>query len=151
MRESLTLLDLSDREFLLILDEHGDADGWTDSLEVAQALELKHRHSASSRLSWLSRAEHPLVEREHLRDDHGNLRYHRDGRIRHSQRWRLTDVGHAFAYGHLKAQTRNSLDRLDDVVLLEVTQIVADRARRDPTAKWLLNRQWRYGINRNGR
>lgn len=148
-RESLTILDLSDREFLLILDECGDADGWADSLAIANALDLEHRHSASSRLSWLARVGN-LAEREHERDEHGNLRYRRSGKPFYTQRWRLTELGRAYAYGRLKARQRETLERIDDVAMLEVTRFVTDRARRDPAAKWLMNREWRYGLARNG-
>jgi hypothetical protein len=149
MRESLTILDLSDREFLLIVDEVADADGWADSLAIAQALELEHRHSASSRLSWLSRTAE-LCEREHRRDEHGNLRWHKSGKPMHTQRWKLTELGRAYAYGRLKARQREALDRIDDMALLEVTNLITERARRDPAAKWLMNRQWRYGLAQNG-
>jgi predicted transcriptional regulator len=76
-REHLTLLDLSDREFLLVVMDASDGDGWADSQDIANLLDVERRN-ASSRLSWLVRWG--VVEREHKRDESGNLRYHRDGK-----------------------------------------------------------------------
>ena len=35
--ERLTIDDMSDREFLLVLHDQRDADGWTDSEQIAAA------------------------------------------------------------------------------------------------------------------
>jgi hypothetical protein len=143
-RESLTLLDLSDREFLLIVEDAYDADGWADSFEVARRCDLKERRSAAIRLSWLWR--NGVVEREHKRDESGNIRYHRNGRVMHSQRWRLTEIGRAYAHGALKARTQQALDKVDDAAMLELTRYVTGRLRTgDPAARWMVNREWRYG------
>jgi hypothetical protein len=149
-RETLTLLDLSDREFLLIVEDAYDADGWADSYEVARRCDLTERRSAAVRLSWLARSG--VAEREHARDEGGNLRYHRNGKVMHTQRWRLTDLGHAIAHGSIKAKQQRALDGIEDAALLELTSYVTDRLRHDPAAQWLAKRQWRYGTeNRTGR
>jgi hypothetical protein len=142
-RERLTLLDYSDREFLLLLDEIADGDGYADSLELATRLDLEHRRSASQRLAWLARWG--AVEKEHARDHAGNIRYHRDGKPMHTQRWRLTDAGHALAYGTINARQRQSLDRLGDDQLIEVTRWLTGRTRGTGMATKLALREWRYG------
>jgi hypothetical protein len=48
-REHLTLLDLSDREFLLVVLDCEQEDGWTDSQDVANALDVARRGSRSTR------------------------------------------------------------------------------------------------------
>jgi len=141
-REHLTILDFSDREFLLLLDDVCDGDGYADSLQLADRLDLTKRHSASQRLSWLSRWG--AVEREHKRDASGNIVYHQDGRPMHTQRWRMTDFGRAIAYGKLKAGQRKSLEGLDDTQLIEVTRYISQRTREGSFAH-MAKREWRYG------
>lgn len=144
-REHLTLLDYSDREFLLLLTDVADEDGYADSLALADRLDLAERRSAAQRLSWLARWG--AVEREHARDHAGNIKYHRDGRIMHTQRWRLTDIGHAIAVGKLKAGQQRSLDGLRDDQLIEVTRWLTSRTRGDSgaTVGKLALREWKYG------
>lgn len=148
--EHLTLLDLSDREFLLIVAEVAEADGWTDSLDVANRLDLINRRLASSRLSWLAR--HGIVEREHKRDVNGNIYVTRGGKTVYTQRWRLTDLGYAYAHGALKARTQQALDRVGDEALIELTRYVTDRIKAGgEDMRWMARRQWRYGTeHRNG-
>lgn len=144
--EHLTIEDMSDREFLLVLDDHADEDGWTDSQTIADALDLAERRVASSRLSWLRRWG--AVEREVERDEAGNIRVRRNGQTFYTQRWRLTDVGAALAHGHLLARQQQSLERLEDAQMLEVTRWVTERARRvNGTAGKLMAREWRYGMS----
>jgi hypothetical protein len=142
-REHLTLLDYSDREFLLLAIDVADPDGWFDSQALSDVLDLEHRRSASQRLSWLARWG--AVEREHARDHTGNLKYHRDGRIMHSQRWRLTDAGLALANGRIKARQQQVLDRLGDEQLLDLTRWLTGRTRDGGMATRLALREWRHG------
>jgi hypothetical protein len=142
-RERLTLLDYSDREFLLLLEDVAEADGWADSEELAVRLDLKTRRSAAQRLSWLARWG--AVEKEHARDHTGNLRYHRDGKPMYTQRWRLTDAGRALAYGEIKARQRQALDRFGDEQLLELTRWLTGRTRDGGMATKLALREWKHG------
>jgi hypothetical protein len=142
MRDRLTLLDFSDREFLLIVHESADGDGWTDSESVRLALDLKERRNASSRLAWLARWG--AVEREEARDDHGTIRTRRNGKIVYTQRWRLTDAGHALAFGSLRAKQQQSLDRIDDTQLLEVTRWLSQRTRNGGITTKLALREWKH-------
>lgn len=148
-RETLTLLDYSDREFLLLCMDVAaeiDDDGYFDSQAIADQLDLEHRRTASSRLSWLARWG--AVEREHLRDPHTNaIRYHRDGRAMTTQRWRLTALGVGVASGRLKAGQRKTLDGLSDEQLIEVTRWLSERTRNGSGGgvSRLALREWRHG------
>lgn len=150
-REHLTLLDLSDREFLLVVMDCADEDGWTESQDVANVLDLKSRGSASSRLSWLARWG--VVEREHARDEHGQIRYHRDGKAMTTQRWRLTPVGVDMATGKLRKSQENALAGARDAEVMMLARTLAQRQRSMPFAVGkLMTREWRWGVegHRNG-
>lgn len=140
-RASLRLIDLSDREFLLILadliEEGGE--GWVDSADIAIRLDLTERKVASSRLSWLARWG--AVEREHRQDDRGNIRYHRNGKVMHTQRWRLTSIGWQLASGDIRKGTRAALEKADDGQMLLITRWLATRESGATTQK-LMSREW---------
>lgn len=144
--EHLTIFDFSDREFLLVVRDVADPDGWAEAADVAERLDVVDKRSASSRLSWMRR--YGAVEREHERDEHGGLLYHRDGKPRHTQRWRLTDAGRALALGKLTKGQQGSLDRLDDGALLMAARFLSGRTRGDTTTARLVQREWRHGIGR---
>jgi hypothetical protein len=142
--DRLRIEDYSDREFLLIVADLADEDGWTDSQAVAIQMDLKRRAIASSRLSWLRR--YGAVEREHKADEDGNIRYHRDGRVMHTQRWRLTEIGQAIAFGRLRKSDETALARLKDDQMLLVTRWLTKRTGAgDSTVGRLVAREWRYG------
>lgn len=144
-RESLTLLDYSDREFLLLCMDVAEDDGYFDSQVLADQLDLSHKRAASSRLSWLARWE--AVEREHARDHTGAIRYHRDGKVMTTQRWRLTPLGVGVASGTLKAGQRKSLEGLHDDQLIEVTRWLSERTRNGSAGgvNKLALREWKHG------
>jgi hypothetical protein len=87
-RESLTILDYSDREFLLLVVDCYDGDGWAAAKVIGKRLNLVHHRSASSRLSWLTRFG--AVEREYKRREDGELHLTPSGNLVPTQRWRLT-------------------------------------------------------------
>jgi hypothetical protein len=143
--DSLKIEDFSDREFLLIvadvITESGE--GWADSDEVARRMDLASRRLASSRLAWLRR--YGAVEREHVRDEHGNIRYHRNGKPMHTQRWRLTSVGEAVAFGKLRKKDETALGSMGDEQMLLVTRWLTERTAGDESMGKLVSREWRYG------
>ena len=150
--EHLRIEEFSDREFLLVMADVADADGWTDSEHIRERLDLAERKIASTRLSWLAR--YGAVEREHEADEHGNIRYWRNGKPRYTQRWRMTKVGYALASGQLRKAQQGWLEKFDDAQMLQVTAWLTDKARHaDPTITKLVAREWRYGTSqqRNGR
>lgn len=147
--DNLRIETLSDREFLLIVADHTQEDGWAESLAVAQALGFENRRFAAQRFAWLGR--YGAVEREHERDEAGNIRYYRDGRIRHTQRWRLTQLGEAVASGRLRKGDQTALDRLTEAQLPLITRWLSERSRGDTGMAKLVQREWRYGhARRNG-
>lgn len=152
--ESLRLLDLSDREVLLVVRDVADGDGWAWAYDVGERLgvvESHRRRAAAQRLSWLARFG--AVEREHLSDEHGNLMYvTRQGtqRPKYGQRWRLTDIGELLALGKLRAAESRLLDDADEARMLLIARHVAAQARHSAGAK-LIEREWRHQwIRTNG-
>lgn len=149
--EHLRLEDLSDREFLLVLIDVAEDDNWSDSQAVADALDLKERKTASSRLSWLQRWG--VVEREHERDESGNLRYRRNGKPFHTQRWRPTPIGHDMATGKLRKQQEQALRDARDGEMLMLAGVFGTYQRDAPLAvRQLMKREYRYRaeFSRNG-
>jgi hypothetical protein len=149
---SLTIEDMSDREFLHVLLDVAEADGWASSDDVSKQIGMPKRFHASSRLSWLQRFG--AVEREHERDVHGNIRYRKDGKPRYTQRWRLTEIGEAVAFGTLGKRQQDQLAKIDDDQMMHVMHWLTDRVRQaNPTTIKLVAREWRYGSSgqRNGR
>lgn len=144
--ESLTILDYSDREFLLVCKDVSDPDGWFYSADVVSQLGLTNARLASSRLSWLKRYE--AVEREVERDQDGHLRAHRDGRLMHTQRWRLTQLGEALAMGRLRKGDEKALEGMNEGQLLLAVRWISQRSNDSDGASKLLQREWRYGHGR---
>jgi len=142
-REHLTLMDLSDREFLNVVMDVADGDGWADSQDVADQLDLNDRRSASSRLSWMRRYE--AVEREHERDESGRLLYVGD-KPKYTQRWRLTELGLAMATGKLTKAQESALEKMNDGALLLTARFLSRRAVQTSSAAKLVHREWRHGI-----
>jgi hypothetical protein len=149
-REHLTLLDLSDREFLLVVMDCAEEDGWADSQDIANVLDLNRRHSASSRLSWLVRWG--VVERERAVDEHGKPRYRRDDKPVYTQRWRLTPIGVDMATGKLRKAQENALAGARDAEVMMLARTLAQRQRTMPFAVGkLMTREWKWGVeHRNG-
>lgn len=149
--ERLTIEDYSDREFLLVVIDCYEADGWANSEEIKKQMDLAERRIASTRLSWLAR--YGAVEREYARDEHGNLRYRKSGEIFYTQRWRLTEIGEALALGKLRKADEAALGRLEDKHLLLVTRWLTQMAIDSGfTVQKLVQREWRYGnAQSNGR
>lgn len=143
MLERLTIEDFSDREFLLVMIDSADEEGWTTSASVTQHLDLRGTRLAGSRMAWLARYE--AVEREHARDENGAIRYHRNGKVMHTQRWRLTDLGWAIAQGKLRKSDQGALDRLGDGQMLLVTRWLSERTTATSGLAKLVQREWRYG------
>jgi hypothetical protein len=146
---SLTLLDLSDRELLLVMRDVADGQGWASAVDIADQLGLqtdKPHRSVAVRLSWLKR--YGAVEREHERDDHGKLLYRGDKPV-YTQRWKMTPIGLQLATGKLTKTQQNTLDRLQDGSMLMTMRWLSQRVvGSDPTVGKLMDREYRYGVGR---
>jgi hypothetical protein len=149
-RASLPLLAMSDRELLLLLRDAAEGDGFASARDVADRLSLEgeepHR-AVAQRLSWLKR--YGAVEREHERDEHGNIRYTRGGKIMYTQRWELTELGLTIATGKLTAAQQRQLEGMETGHLVMATRFLSRRVKEsgEQTGK-LLQREYRYGIGR---
>lgn len=144
-REHLTILDFSDREFLNIVMDVADGDGWAESVDVAERLDMADKRSASSRLAWMKR--YGAVEREHERDEQGRLLYSGD-KPRYTQRWRLTEVGLTIATGKLSKSQERALEGMNDGAVFMTTRFLAKRAAEDSGGAKLFMREWRHGVGR---
>lgn len=144
--ERLSILDYSDREFLLICRDVAEADGWFESEDVAVQMGLVSRRLASSRLSWLKRYE--AVDREVERDHTGAIKVHRNGKVRHTQRWRLTPLGESLALGKLRKGDQRALEGMNDGQMLLAVRWMAEHSADDSGMSKLLIREWRYGHGR---
>jgi hypothetical protein len=149
-RPSLTLLDLSDRELLLLLRDAADGTGFADARDIAARLDLTGDHphrSVAVRLSWLVR--YGAVEREHARDERGNIRYHRNGKAMTTQRWGLTDLGLAMATGKLTKSQEKTLEAMGGGSLLMATRFLSRKIRgSDEQTGKLFDREYRHGLGR---
>lgn len=148
---SFTIEDYSDRELMLIIDDAAQQmqDEWVFAHQVHDRLNLEwvELRSVSVRLSWLVR--YGAVEREHLRDQHGNLLYTRAGNVRLGQRWRLTGTGKALAKGTLTAAQRRAFEGITEEQLLVVAREVANKQRRttNQVVSDLTRREWRFSTS----
>lgn len=149
--EGLKLLDLSDREFLLVVrDAGGVLPEYVTASEIAKHLNLTGENpsrSVSSRLSWLRRFG--AIEREYRRDSNGNIVETRDGKPIYEQGWALSSLGFQMAIGKLGKQQEKALDKLGDEQMLLLTRWLSQRVvGADPTVSKLMDREYRYGIGR---
>lgn len=147
---SLTLLDLSDRELLLILRDVADGGGWATAVDIAERLGLQGEHphrSVAVRLSWLKR--YGAVEREHERHPETGVLLYRGEKPVYTQRWKMTDVGLQMAAGKLTKTQQAALDRLGDPQMLMTMRWLSQRVvGSSPTVGKLMDREYRYGIGR---
>lgn len=152
--DSLKVTDISDREVLWWLHDAADDDGWASSKEIAENVgkgmwadpDSAHK-IVSARLSWLMR--YGAVAREHLEKD-GQPMYHKNGRPKYGQRWRLLPWGEAWMRSRMSRGLENGIAKLqphDFGVVIEA--ITDDYHRLDPTAQALLRRQWTFSTRRS--
>lgn len=148
--KSLKLMEFSDRELLLILDDVSDGEGYATAKDVAEKLRLDHPHPdrcVSMRFVWLTK--YGALEKEQERDDEGNLLWTGNGLPKHTQRWRMTAMGRAMATGQLTQRQQEQLGRITDDRMLMLTRYVTQRARSaDSTAAKLVQREWRHSMGR---
>lgn len=148
----LTLLDLSDRELLLVLRDVADAaTGFAHAADIAERLDLgeEGQRSVSVRLSWLKR--YGAVDREYERDMQGQLVMTggRDPKPKTKQGWKLTEVGFQMATGKLKKNTERALDSMDDGSALMAMRWFTQRVSGSgATVSKLLDREYRHGMGR---
>jgi hypothetical protein len=144
--EHLTITDYSDREFLLICKDVAEGDGWFEAVAVAERVGVAKTRIASSRLAWLRR--YGAVEREIERDEAGNIRATRGGKVRYTQRWKLSPLGEAIALGRLRKRDEQALSSMDEGQMLMAVRYISQQSRDATGAGKLMQREWRYGHGR---
>jgi hypothetical protein len=149
--EGLTLLDLSDREFLLVVrDAGGVLPNYVTAEQVAVHLRLIGENpvrSVSARLSWLKR--YGAVDREYERDHTGNIRENRNGKPVYTQGWALSELGLQMAVGNLTKTQQASLERLGDGQMLMTMRLLSQRViASNSTVSKLMDREYRHGVGR---
>ena len=149
---SLKLVDFSDRELLLILDDVADSDGWASSRDMTEPVGLPedgYRH-VSSRLAWLRR--YGAIERELLWDENGNPIMGPLGQ-KQGQRWRPTEAGRLMAYGKLSKAQYRALEAIGEgQMILAMRQMSLHYQQSSEIGATLARREWVYGMSRrNGK
>jgi hypothetical protein len=143
--EHLTLLDLSDREVLLIVRDVADSNGYAYSWAVASQLDLRGETASrqvSSRLSWLTR--YGALERGEKR----HVRRNPDAEPTPHRGWRLTELGWMIATGKLSKTQERAFEAMKPGALLMATRFISRQiAQANGTGK-LLDREYRYSKQR---
>jgi hypothetical protein len=137
----LTLLDVSDRELLLLVRDHANGGGFVWPSDIALALDIGGDHpsrTVSSRFAWLRR--YGALERAQ-----GTEAYSiNDAGVKG---WCLTPLGLAIATGKLKKQTEQTLEKLSDGDLIMLTRWMSGRAftQNGSSMGRLIDREYRFG------
>jgi hypothetical protein len=139
----LTLLDVSDRELLLLVRDHANSGGFVFAGQIATVLDIggeRPGRTVASRFSWLKRLG--ALERASKTDAYGT--------DEESQQlgWRLTDLGLAIATGKLKKATEQTLDGMDPGALILLTRWLGGRVSQNGVGRFV-DREYRFG--RGGR
>jgi len=146
--EALTLLDISDREVLLVIRDVSDGEGYAYADDVATQLDLggEHPHRAvASRLSWLVR--YGALERGEMRER--TLRdAENEGMVTKQRGWKLTPLGLSLAVGKLTKAQQDRLAKANLGELLMTTRALTARMESMNGTSKLLDREYRYGIKR---
>jgi hypothetical protein len=141
---SLTILDYSDRELLLIVMEEAeaDADGFAHTHDIAARLGLDVKHPNNStgvRLGYLKRIG--AVEKADPHDFQESWE---------GSKWTVTPIGRMMATGQLKSAARKQLESMGPEGMMLLTRFAAQRVREAPneTVARLVQREWRHGVGR---
>lgn len=139
--KSLTVLDMSDRELLLIIMDEADADGWAQSQALAERLGLDVKYPTQSvgvRCAYLTKIG--AVEREEKKGEGATTKG--------GSHWAVTPLGQMLAKGEIKKTAQRQLDTLGPEAMIMLTRFVAERQRQSPqTAGKLIEREWKYSTH----
>jgi hypothetical protein len=141
-RIDLTLWGISDAELLGVIDDLGDENGWTHTIDVRLQLgekieetttREKARSGVGPRLSWLLRygwLEHPSTGDRSM--------------------WRLTAIGHALLDNPSLSKTVEAqLTKLNPAQRLRLTREIAEGGHESPAElRNALRRQWQRSLGR---
>lgn len=125
---SLKLADFLDEEFLALLDDLGDHEGWVSSHTIAEAIPIEVRN-VGSRLSWMRR--YGVVERDT-----------RPGSPTRNE-WRLTQVGVQLVNARFTKSQQTTISSVKDEQLWGLARELSVRYERvDSAAANLIRRRF---------
>jgi len=139
----LTLLDVSDRELLLLVRDHANNGGYVFAGQISTVLDIggeRPGRTVASRFSWLKRLG--ALERAGKTDPYGFDE--ESGQLG----WRLTDLGLAIATGKLRKSAEQMLEGLDPGQVILLTRWLGGRAAQNGVGRFV-DREYRFG--RGGR
>lgn len=139
MPASLKLSDFLDEEFLALIVDQANYEGWVSSRVLAESIDPEGQtittRNVGSRLSWLKR--YGVVERDP-----------RPGSPTRNQ-WRLTDVGEEMIKARFSKQQATVIEKLRDEQLWALSQQLSSRYEYvGPTAANLIRRRFSASISR---
>jgi len=109
---SLKLADFLDEEFLALVRDLADYEGWVSSQTIADAIPIEVRN-VGSRLAWMKR--YGVVER----DTRPGSRTRND--------WRLTEAGEALVNARFSKSQATTLSKISDDQLWGLSQELSSR------------------------
>ena len=132
MPASMKLIEFSDDELVLVLDDVANGEGWATSAEVAEEIGITHEHPTNcvgGRFAYLKRIG--ILENER-----------KDGETY----WRLTEKGEALTHPKkLPAAAERALDGMDEGQRIAATNRIAGAVQSSsPQARQLSRRAWRH-------
>lgn len=137
---SLQLFEFTDPEFLAVIRDNGDNEGWVSTAELADSIGLRgedRNRNCGSRLSWMRRFG--CVERD-LQPGSPT-----------KGSWRLTEIGEILINSQMKAAQLRALSDLDDGQLWDASRLLLDLYQQTgDEAAQLIRRSFRVGLHRRG-
>ena len=112
MPDSLKLVDFLDEEFLALVVDNADYEGWASSQTIAESIQISTKN-VGSRLSWMRR--YGAVERDT-----------RPG-SRTQGFWRLTQRGEALVHARFSKGQQTAISSVRDEQLLTLMAELSDR------------------------
>lgn len=139
----LTLLDVSDRELLLLVRDHANPGGYVFAGQISTVLDIggeRPGRTVASRFSWLKRLG--ALERATKTEPYGTDE--ETGQLG----WRLTELGMAIAIGRLNKTAEKTLEKMDPGALILLTRWLGGRVSQNGVGRFV-DREYRFG--RGGR
>lgn len=137
---SLQLVEFTDREFLYVVDDALDADGWATSSQVQDVLQLEHPRPTAcigSRMAWLRRLD--VIDYDHAAPRNALTR------------WTITAKGRQFMDGKLTAAQQKAMDALRSDAghtLMALRALREEFESADDMTAGMMRREWTHGVQR---
>jgi hypothetical protein len=137
---SLQLVEFTDREFLFVVDDALDADGWATSSQVQDVLQLDHPRATQCIGSRMAK----LRALDVIDYDHAAPRNARS-------RWTITAKGRLFMDGKLSAAQQKAMDALRQDAghtLMALRALREEFETADDMTAGMMRREWTHGVQR---